>query len=306
MGIKIQKLHRDHRGNVALLVAFAMPVLLGFAALTVDLGAVAVEQQRAQNAVDAGALAGAAQIIHGSTAAAQEAYSIAIQNDATPSYTATADITTNTVTVQGSQTSPLWFARIWGKTSLRFKVSGTAQAGPLVSGTGMVPIGVPSQTFTYGEQVDLTEGAGNGTTGNYGYLSLDSPGGKTLKEQLESGDDGTLEVGQTVSTKSGVNTGPVDQAIQYRLSESAPSDYCDSYKTAESDCPQVLYLPVVSSLGSDSNKEVTIVGFATFYLEQLIDSGGHQQLVGEFIRMIHPGAVGTGTDYGTYGVRLIH
>jgi len=50
---------RDERGSVLLLAAAAIVVLLGLAALVVDLGRIYVGRQRAQNVCDAAALAGA-------------------------------------------------------------------------------------------------------------------------------------------------------------------------------------------------------------------------------------------------------
>ena len=49
------------QGAVAVLVALILPILLGFAALTIDLGALRVLQVQAQTAADAAALAVAAE-----------------------------------------------------------------------------------------------------------------------------------------------------------------------------------------------------------------------------------------------------
>jgi Flp pilus assembly protein TadG len=50
---------RDERGSIAVIAAVTLPILLGFAALAIDLSHVYVVRNELQNAADAGALAGA-------------------------------------------------------------------------------------------------------------------------------------------------------------------------------------------------------------------------------------------------------
>ncbi|HTG37789.1 pilus assembly protein TadG-related protein [Sphingomonas sp.] len=57
--IRLSRLASERRGAVAVLVAGAMPMLLGMAALAVDLGVVQLERRRLQGVADAGALAAA-------------------------------------------------------------------------------------------------------------------------------------------------------------------------------------------------------------------------------------------------------
>src|ERR1043166_954044 len=53
------KLRRDQAGTTFITIAFFMVVLVGFAALSLDVGNVLREQRKAHTATDAGALAGA-------------------------------------------------------------------------------------------------------------------------------------------------------------------------------------------------------------------------------------------------------
>lgn len=55
--IRRSKQHKDERGAAAVMVAFSMVVLLGFAALAVDVGAMYAEKAQLQNGADATALA---------------------------------------------------------------------------------------------------------------------------------------------------------------------------------------------------------------------------------------------------------
>ena len=50
---------RDDRGAIIIHVAFALLALLAFSAFVVDMGVMWVSRRQAQNAADAGALAGA-------------------------------------------------------------------------------------------------------------------------------------------------------------------------------------------------------------------------------------------------------
>ena len=53
----MQRLRKDERGAVAIIVALLMVVLIGFAALAVDISAMWAEKRQLQNGADAGALA---------------------------------------------------------------------------------------------------------------------------------------------------------------------------------------------------------------------------------------------------------
>ena len=56
---KIKRILRDEKGTALVLVCLAFVLLLGFSALVIDYGALALERRRMVTAADAGALAGA-------------------------------------------------------------------------------------------------------------------------------------------------------------------------------------------------------------------------------------------------------
>ncbi|QNE31816.1 hypothetical protein F1C10_07625 [Sphingomonas sp. NBWT7] len=66
----VRRLSRDRRGGVGLMVAGMMPVLVGFAAFAIDVGAVQLETRRLQGIADAAAMA-AASTTSGATQRAQ-------------------------------------------------------------------------------------------------------------------------------------------------------------------------------------------------------------------------------------------
>lgn len=297
---------QDDRGSVILLTVLSFVALCGFAALAVDMGVLMSQQQRMQAAADAGALAGAAGILQGSQTAASLAVQYALTNDPHAQFTATVDTTADTVSVVSTKTTALWFARVIGISHGSVHASSEAEIGTMNSGVGMVPLAVTNQVFQYGQTVDLSEGAGDGSSGNYGFLDLSGSGANGLEYDLAHGYDMPLYVGQQVATKPGVMSGPVEQAINDRLAAAAANSDWNSFSTATDDSPRVMFLPVVNTLDVNGKKDVTILGFAAFYLDGLESSGGHQQIVGQFIRMVTKGSLGSGTDFGTYSVKLVH
>lgn len=59
---------KRQRGNIILLTALMLPVLLGFTALAIDVGYLFVVRNELQNAADAAAMAGAGYLFQGATA----------------------------------------------------------------------------------------------------------------------------------------------------------------------------------------------------------------------------------------------
>jgi hypothetical protein len=87
---KIKGILRDEKGTALVLVCLAFVLLLGFSALVIDYGALALERRKMVTAADAGALAGARILLEASgnssaiSAAEQAARETAIANGAQP------------------------------------------------------------------------------------------------------------------------------------------------------------------------------------------------------------------------------
>lgn len=158
----------NERGQTIILVAFSMLVLLALAALAIDVVTLYVSRNETQRAADAGALAGAkvfvssgytsgwlpaSTVCNGSSGIAdRQAQAAAAQNlvagvaPAFPPSTTSCNFSTPanpriTVTVQRTGL-PLFFARIWNRTSPG--VSATAIAEAFNPSGGTVPIAVGS------------------------------------------------------------------------------------------------------------------------------------------------------------------
>lgn len=310
---RLQKRFADESGDALLLVALSFVVICGMCALAADLGSLYLSKQRLQSSTEAAALSGADTVFQGNAAASQTATQTAEENDPKATYAnpvIDTSGTVDTVEVSADQTVPMFFARMLGWHKATVSAASKAEVGALDASDGIAPLQVPEQTFTYGEQVALTEGAGDGESGNYGYLDFSGLPGATqgFSYYLEHGSDFPLYVGEQVYSYPGKHTGPADSAIQARIADDSGRTACQSYQTAVADCSRVMYLPVVSNVDYTGKTLVTIVGFAAFYLEELkTDSGGngHNEIIGQFIRMIRPGTIGSSTNYGTYAVKLI-
>ncbi|MBC8736453.1 hypothetical protein F6X40_06355 [Paraburkholderia sp. UCT31] len=139
---------RRQRGAVSVLVAVSMVALLGFVAISVDFGYLAYSQRRLQSATDAAALSGAVDLWTQSwTTAASDAqaftagYNNRLPAAVVPASATITGLTLSSVTlpykqatsgyngIQVTQTAtvPLYFARVFGKSSQT--VSATSRAG---------------------------------------------------------------------------------------------------------------------------------------------------------------------------------
>lgn len=302
----VRREESNERGNVLLIVAFMMVVLAGIAALALDTGVLYVDKAKMQAAVDASALAGASMLLQGANAAETAAANMAVSNDGQMNYQGVANLQSDSFTATGTYSTPLWFANVLGIHTATVHASATAAMQMLNSVVGAVPLGVPIQAFTYGQEVTLSASAGNGQSGNFAFLNFSGSGSKGLETDLAMGYALPLTVGELVSTETGVMSGPVLNAITYRMNQAVDSPGCSSMSTAQSDCSRVMIVPVLNTLDVNGAKDVTILGFAVFYLDGLVNDGGHQDIMGRYMQMIVPGQMGADTNYGSYAVSLIH
>jgi len=184
----------DDEGAVALIVAVTLAlVLLGIAVLVVDVGSLFAERRKMQTTADAAALAGVQELPTSSSRAISAARAYAAANAPSATDVSVAIVSglaandTCKVTLD-TPNSPLFFARIWNKTSSKVGAKSTARVtSPLAYGHGVMPFGIlatgtvdPNSAYGYswGTTIRIKEAGGSGTTGNFGLMSLpDPPGG---------------------------------------------------------------------------------------------------------------------------------
>jgi len=138
----IGRLSRDRAGGVGLIVAAALPVLLGATALAVDLGSAMLETRQLQGAADAAALAAAADPSRADDLARAEVASAGLPGtiatmttaghyDADASVAAASRFvaggdSANAVRVTLSTPAPTYFARVFGFRSIPLSRTATA------------------------------------------------------------------------------------------------------------------------------------------------------------------------------------
>lgn len=188
---------KNERGAVGILVALLMVLLLGFAAVAVDVSAVYAKKQRLQNGADAAALAVAQDCATGACGSFQVTAQVLVASNLTGSVSNVSAPTfasnPNRVTVSASTTNKDVFAPVLGITDTTVNVTATAGWGQPTAGTTVLPLafswcafkaqtggGLPSGTtvrtilFTKTDGTTCTGPSGNAVPGGFAWLKPDS------------------------------------------------------------------------------------------------------------------------------------
>lgn len=186
-------LHRRQKGQVIVLAAAGMVMLLGFSALAVDFGFFAHTKRDLQNSADAMALAGA-QDIPDTAEAAGKAREwgtnngvdladelVSIQFDVTCS----GNEQLHVITVRLQREQPTYLARVLGITEGTIQVCATAGRFSVGGGSGTVPWALEhdcfiqpafGETYTLKYDADATSGDCDASRGNFAAVSIDDTG----------------------------------------------------------------------------------------------------------------------------------
>jgi len=290
---------REQKGSVIAVVALSMTCLIGFASLVVDVGYLYLNKTQLQNMADAAVLAGAQDLPGSSLQAVATANSYAAMNGV-PSdiVNPTVGAGNSSLIVTASRNVTLFFAPVLGISNGIVNANATVTISAAGGSTGVMPIGVVKQTFVYGQTYTLKQGGGSGYCGNYGALALGGSGGTIYRNNLDSGYNELLSVGDPVSTETGNMVGPTDQGVASRISRDSNS----TLNTVQKGSPRIVILPIIDSLNVKGSSSTFIVGFAVFFLKD--SSGG--VITGNFMQLCSSGTIpGTGQSFGLYNTRLI-
>ncbi len=305
-----------NKGAVTEIVALAMVALLAVSGLALDGGRLYTLRTRLENVADAAALAGA-QALPDDPATAQ---SLAV------AYAESNGLPADHVQVWFADQNHEIFVQVWEETDLRFMpvvgirvATVRASSGALVAAPhglrGAVPIGVADTNFQVGQLYQLKVGAGGSNcgesnNGNFHALALgsdgDDDGAKEYEDNLIHGYGGWLNVGDLVYTKTGNMSGPTKEAVEERIAE----DPSATYEHYSPDSPRLLYVPVVSSYDDiNGHKQVKIIGFAAFFLEDYQSGSCDDAIVGRFVHAFAESEIDgrdvSNLDFGLRVVKLI-
>jgi hypothetical protein len=290
-----------------------MVVILGFAAMAIDVGLFLHERRELQNAADAAALAGAQELplspAHAGQKAAEWAEKNGIDDDELEAIEITSTYAANdTITVEVRRDVPFVFARVLGLTSDTIRADATARVGSPAAMAGLVPFGVLDEAISVTEPTVLKYDSKNAFHGNFGALAIDGHGAKTYSETIEHGSETPLCsfsqdtcADPTTETEPGNMIGPTREAVNWRI-DNTPSE-CNEFdevfqevggtyrlkggcnpflSPGSSDSSRVVIVPVIGEL-CQGRCDVTILKFAMFFIEELGDCTGNScEVTGSF------------------------
>src|SRR6266545_7805649 len=255
----------SQRGQTLVLFVLALGVLLGFVAMTIDVGLLYEDRRHLQNTADAAALAGVDELPLDPVAARNKAEDWAAYNDVPSSQIKTIEVRTtdspnDTLYVELHKNFSWVFGQVLGMTTDEVSASAAAQINSLRGTTNLMPwaivMGDSSCLDSTGApipgvdcSVKLGSSAGS-TTGWYGALDLDGNGGGS-SEYESNVVDGAAETmycaeGQpepecestTVDALDGNKVGGTGHAIDTRLA-SEPTPGCDANGNGKDDFSEV-------------------------------------------------------------------
>lgn len=291
----------DEKGNVAIILCFAMVMLLGFTAFALDIGLVYAEKAKLSNALDAAALAAVLELPQSSEKARDCAEEYLEKNNVDASLAViTISNDNKSIKISADKTVKHLFAPIIGIQSSDVEVSSKAVVVPAKTVTsGVRPFAVQMFDFSYGDLVTLKEGAGDGYNGNYGAVALGGRGSSIFKINALEGYDGTISVGDYIYTEPGNMAGAASSIKNYINSEDS------SFDNFPRDSIRLWIIPLVDSLDVNGRGQIKVVGFGAFYVEDVNKKSGKIEINGRFIRFVANAAADEALeDTGLYGAKL--
>ncbi|TCS83336.1 putative Flp pilus-assembly TadE/G-like protein [Tepidibacillus fermentans] len=297
------------------MMLFAMIVILGMTAMVIDLGNLMLEKQKLSDAVDAAAISGAQELVNGAEQAKETAIQFANENGVMdPSITVNVD--NHKITVAGKRDVPFFFAKIFGFDHVLVESTATAQIKPLSGAKGIVPLSVVAPNpnaedygFQFGSLYTLKYDPFNVANGNFGPLALGGTGASNYENNLLNGYISKLSINDSVKTETGNMSGPTERVIKERINLDAYDSECQTYDLAKKNrnCKRIIYLPVIESLNLNGRETVKIIGFASFYIENVGGNGNDSYVTGRFMKNIYSGDWDDENtkDSGLYAVKLV-
>lgn len=303
---------REDGQTLALTVLF-VTVLLGLAALVVDVGAWFRESRRLQAVVDAAALAGAQALPGDPAAATQLARDYALKNggDVAPEDVSVRE--RDEIHVRASTPAPGLFGRVLGVASFDIAASATAASVAIGAARGAAPIAVPEShpllqcvpepCFDQSTTLNLLNlnDPGSSGSGAFGLVNFETAGkgtasAGTVAGWIRSGYQGYIEADPGYS-----------DVEDYSSATGAKFNSSDISAALSEKIGKELLFPVYRSIsGSGQNARYDIVGWVGFRLESFSGSGSSGTIRGMFRRVTWEGSEGTGdaVDFGARAVRL--
>ena len=301
---KIKKLMRAESGNAIALSSFSMFVFLSVAGMAIDVGSILTSKTQLQCAVDAATLAGAQGLIEGQQNAIQQAQRVARRNR----YLNQAlilnsnEITfpnANNISVKVSRSINLFFLQLIGINNVTLSASASAMYGSVKGTKGLKPWVVPDEGWNFGDPVVLKEGSNvddeEGETPPVSWhfpvcfppLNVSTPesGADIYRENIISGSNMTIKLGDVLSIEPGNMVGPTKQGVSEVLTldpfaEWSANGVINSWYPGHSS-PRICKIALIdpNMLPVDGRNEVTVTRFGVFFIEGMRG----QDLIGRYM-----------------------
>lgn len=327
---RLRALMRRESGDILIVAAVLMTVMLGMGALAVDMGRVYVQGAKAQTAADAAVMAAGrmlpvsvsddektAEIL---AAAAEYLQKNGYDNaEDFEIYLDTQDgVKYDTLGVRLRDSVHADFAKIFGTSLLSFDKTAEVKTMVCVRLADVVPLSVQAQKLSdclaagIRNDITLKYGTTDDTlpSGSFGAIDLDGVNGGGANDYsnwLANGYSGELNIGDTLPVESGNMVGPTDRALRTRYGQCThfQSDGGCNSEHYEASCPRVIKVPVIEYT---AKKRVQVMGFAAFVIDRPVD-GVSGEVTGSYVDMVTIGSYGgdtTGTaeDFGVYSLML--
>lgn len=281
------------------MLTILIPVLLGVVAMGVDITVFYWTWSRMQSAADSAVLAGAASLPDSPSLAIAAATAYAKANGMIASEITTPVVAGNALSISITLTRvvPYYFGRVLGMISSPVVTKATANLLNSGSATGALPIGLSIQTtYSFGQSITLHQG-GVGP-GNWDGLALGCTGAACYSNNLASGYDGTITVGDILTSEPGKKTGPTSSGIDARVSAGISADPGGTWSDHTLTDARVGIVPVVDWTGCNGRCQVPVKGFAAVW----ITGANGSDISAVFIGALAVGAVPSqvGANFGIY------
>jgi len=245
---------RGERGQALVLFVLALAVLMGFTAMTIDVGLFLRERRNLQNAADAAALAGVLELPQSPAAAQMRAQEWAVENgidgtDGRQVESITVPQPDRIEVTIARPSTPFIFGRVLGLTSVDIRARAVAEVGSVAGTIGLTPFGVLENVVnycTYAQVTQVSPPASCKTTlkydvndvgANIGDLDFDGVGGgaNEVNDKIKGGNEDPLcsineptvpGCSTTVPGKPGNSTGQIRTGVNWRLDNTTV--HCDT------------------------------------------------------------------------------
>jgi secretion/DNA translocation related TadE-like protein len=304
---------KTERGQATVLTLVFLVVLLGMAALVLDVGSWYRADRATQATADAAALAGAQALPDSTGDASSLAAQYADKNGSGLNGVSFSNSygPNDTITVQIKRPAAGIFTRLFGIDSVNVGSKASARTALISQARYVAPIAVknthPMLTSCGGPCLgaQYTTTIPVSTTGAPGAFALvnlldqasGTSGASVLADWIENGFNGWLKIGGYFSDP-GVkfNSNGIQDAMQLRMQ----------------DHPVMLF-PVYDTLtGTGSNAQYHVIGWVPFHVISVDKNGNNGTVTGYFTDVIWPGGIqavpgsGQPPDYGARTVQLIN